>query len=274
MTYPERPRSTGPNPTRLFVIATVVVCMITVLYIAAPRGDGTWLAAAGPSAPSAPPAPPASTVEPIPAEAQVFRTRWGFVAAAPDERARPGARARTLAIYHRLRAFPGAPPRIPHGLTEEEYRTTRCLVCHERGGYATRFGAYAPVTPHPELTSCLQCHVPAAMSVGVALPGERSQLVCRQCHVDPDRKPPSLVSLNWVSLPWPTLGGSALPGSPPVIPHTLQFRGDCLACHAGPGAVRELRTRHPERGNCRQCHVTQEPTEPSSAPAGGTGVSP
>ena len=33
---------------------------------------------------------------------------------------------------------------MPHGLTEEEFRTTGCKVCHERGGYASRFGAYAP----------------------------------------------------------------------------------------------------------------------------------
>jgi cytochrome c-type protein NapB len=228
--------------------------MITALYIVAPR-EG-----AGPAA-----APsrtlPASPVDPIAAEANVFRTRWGFVAAAPDERPRHEARARTLAIYHRLRAYPGAPPRIPHGLTQEEYLTGRCLICHERGGYAPRFGAYAPVTPHPEFGACLQCHVPDAMAVGVPLPGESGQLVCKQCHVDPDKPPPSLASVNWVARPWPVLGGAAMPGSPPVIPHSLQLRGDCLACHSGPGAVRELRTPHPERINCRQCHVTQEPDE-------------
>lgn len=254
MTYPGRPPSAGPNPTRLFAIATAVVTMIMALYIVAPRESTAPVAA---DLPDSLPSP----AEPIAAEAQVFRAKWGFVAAAPDARTRPEARARTLAIYHRLRAYPGAPPRVPHGLTEEEYRTTRCNVCHERGGYATRFGAYAPVTPHPENTQCLQCHVPEAMSVGVLLPRMRGQMVCRQCHVDPDRKPPSLVSLDWVPAPWPTLGGAAMPGSPPVINHTLQLRGDCLACHAGPGAVRELRTPHPERGNCRQCHVPQELVE-------------
>ena len=28
-----------------------------------------------------------------------------------------------------------------------------------------------------------------------------------------------------------------------------------MACHGGPAAVEEIRTTHPERGNCRQCHV-------------------
>lgn len=254
MRDPGPPRPSGPDPTRLFAIATAVAFMIVALYIAAPRE---------PAAPPATDVPVARATpeEPIAAESQVFRAKWGFVAAAPDARARGQARERTLAIYHRLRAFPGAPPRVPHGLTEEEFRTNRCNVCHERGGYAARFGAYAPVTPHPEYAACLQCHVAEAMSVGVALPGQTGLPVCQQCHVDPDRPPPSLVSLTWVSRPWPALGGSAMPGSPPVIPHALQLRGDCLACHAGPGAVRELRTRHPERGNCRQCHATQEPGE-------------
>ena len=38
-------------------------------------------------------------------------------------------------------------------------------------------------------------------------------------------------------------------------PHDLFFRGNCLACHSGPSAVAEIRTAHPERADCRQCHV-------------------
>ncbi len=259
MTNPQGPTAMGPDPSRLVAIATAVAVMLMTLYIVAPRESAERAAELRPDT-------PASTEEPIAAESRVFRAKWGFVAAAPDEPVRRDARTRSLAFYRRLRAYPGAPPRVPHGLTEEEFRTTRCLVCHERGGYAARFGAYAPVTPHPEFANCLQCHVPEAMSVGVSLPGSPGQVVCRQCHVDPDRPPPSLVSLDWVPLAWPALSGAALPGGPPAIPHALQLRGDCLACHAGPGAVRELRTRHPERANCRQCHVEGEPDEPPVGP--------
>jgi cytochrome c-type protein NapB len=62
-------------------------------------------------------------------------------------------------------------------------------------------------------------------------------------------------STSWRPPAWPELGSSALNDSPPLIPHDLQMRGNCLACHAGPAAVAELRTTHPERANCRQCHV-------------------
>ena len=55
-------------------------------------------------------------------------------------------------------------------------------------------------------------------------------------------------------------------GSPPVIPHKLFMRENCLSCHAGPSAPKEIRMSHPERVNCRQCHVpgnTQEEFERS-----------
>src|SRR5262249_32598426 len=87
-----------------------------------------------------------------------------------------------------------------------------------------RFEAYTPVTPHPELTPCAGCHEQG--------------------------KPPA----SSAPVP-PRLHRAALPGSPPPIPHSLEMRENCRACHAGPGAVDELRTSHPERVSCRQCHV-------------------
>jgi nitrate reductase (cytochrome), electron transfer subunit len=193
---------------------------------------------------------------PIDAEASVFRIRAGDLAADPTGIRRDDAHPRTLATYRELRAFPGAPPRIPHGLTAEEFRTTRCNTCHERGGYVPRFRAYSPVTPHPELRDCLQCHVADAALVGLELPGPGSEAACRQCHV-PEAKPAAapFASLDWRPPAWPALSEPGRAGGPPAIPHGRQLRGNCLACHAGPGAAAEIRTTHPERANCRQCHV-------------------
>jgi cytochrome c-type protein NapB len=192
---------------------------------------------------------------PIPSEAYVFRRGSAEPGTSPVAQRLADALPRTLVGYRSRRAFPGAPPPIPHGLTVEEFRESRCNACHLRGGYAQRFGAYAPVTPHPEYSGCLQCHVPEAMKVGIDLPDEGRDVICRQCHVDPDMPPPSLVSLDWRSPSWPELGQRVMPASPPLIPHELQLREGCLACHAGPGAVREVRTDHPERVSCRQCHL-------------------
>ena len=49
------------------------------------------------------------------------------------------------------RAYPGAPPIVPH---DTEMRKGLCLTCHETGL------ANAPIVPHPTRNPlCLQCHV-------------------------------------------------------------------------------------------------------------------
>ena len=192
---------------------------------------------------------------PIASEADVFRISHDELGVLPAFRSVTSAHVRSLDMYQRLRAYPGAPPRVPHGLTDEEFSRSSCNVCHLRGGWVARFNTYAPVTPHPEFSSCLQCHVARDTLVGTPLPIPGESLTCRQCHVDPDADPEIFVDLDWRTVPWPETDMQAMPQSPHRIPHDLQTRGNCLACHSGPGAVVELRTDHPERVNCRQCHV-------------------
>jgi nitrate reductase (cytochrome), electron transfer subunit len=141
------------------------------------------------------------------------------------------AKGRSLEKFYARRAYPGAPPVIPHPLVDPaSFGGRTCLACHGEGGWVPKFDAFAPVTPHPELASCVQCHVPS----GEVAPFRRSTF-----------SPPAR----------PAIHRAALPGSPPPIPHGLSMRDNCLACHGGPAAVREVRTTHPERVNCRQCHV-------------------
>jgi cytochrome c-type protein NapB len=47
----------------------------------------------------------------------------------------------------------------------------------------------------------------------------------------------------------------AYAGAPAVMPHRVFMRESCLSCHSGPAAREEIRTSHPERTNCTQCHV-------------------
>ncbi len=133
--------------------------------------------------------------------------------------------------YHQRRAYPGAPPIIPHE-TEEAHSMggKDCLQCHENGGYVDKYKAYAPITPHKEYINCKQCHVPVN-SNGTFKPN------------------------TWVKPAAPEAKQQALLGSPPIIPHTLEMRNNCLACHAGPSAPIEIKVSHPERINCRQCHA-------------------
>jgi len=137
---------------------------------------------------------------------------------------------RTLEEYYALRQYHGSPPYIPHKVEDEKTALVTCLACHAKGGWTAELKKHTPLTPHPENLSCRQCHV----------------------KLTADKL---FVNNNWVSVPPPRLGRSYLPGSPPPVPHTLQLRGNCIACHVGPGAVVAIRVEHPSRGNCRQCHV-------------------
>ncbi len=136
-----------------------------------------------------------------------------------------------LRDYYKNRAYDGAPPLIPHPLLSEKgIGGKTCLQCHTSGGYVDRFKAFAPITPHPDLLNCNQCHVPKkTTNLFVASQFERSA---------PKR-----------------IGSGVLDGSPPPIPHDFQVRGSCLSCHGSPAAPKEIRVSHPERVNCLQCHA-------------------
>ncbi|WP_239763441.1 nitrate reductase cytochrome c-type subunit [Tenacibaculum finnmarkense] len=139
---------------------------------------------------------------------------------------------RTLETYYDNRAYHGAPPSIPHPTDENQnIGGNSCLKCHENGGFVSKFNAYTPVTPHPELVNCKQCHV-----------AQKSKKLFKNG--------------NFAKVHAPKVGNNnALITSPPAIPHQTQLRENCLACHAGPSAPKEIRVSHPERVNCRQCHV-------------------
>jgi cytochrome c-type protein NapB len=216
--------------------------------------------------------PPA---EPIPAEAQVFRTTPGMVAIEPGARRERSAHPRRLRAVRFLRAYPGAPPRIPHPLRADEFRTDACRTCHERGGYSARFQAYVPLTPHPERGICLQCHVGEDGVLGLEAPDANPDARCALCHGPAGGPVRAEASLTWSTTVWPTLPRTTVDQNPPPIRHDLQFRQNCLTCHAGPAATAEIRTKHPERADCRQCHLVPDPAASAfsrSAPEAAAGV--
>ena len=215
------------NRSRLFLIGLAVLLMAAVVVVV-----GQSLVADREPARVLPVAEATPT---LPSEAGMYARAARAVdyAAMPTE---PN-RKRTLAAFYARRASLGAPPVIPHPVEERDASGKTCLACHGDGGWAPRFEAYTPVTPHPELTSCRQCHVPLAGSES----GMRGS-----------------TSTGQITQP-PALRGGVMPGSPPPIPHGLEMRENCRACHAGPGAVDALRTTHPERVSCRQCHALGAP---------------
>ncbi|MBM3268804.1 MAG: hypothetical protein FJZ01_14280 [Candidatus Sericytochromatia bacterium] len=133
---------------------------------------------------------------------------------------------RDAATYQERRAFPGAPPFYAHDLGPDlDLDRETCLGCHESGADG------APVVPHPGLPDCRQCHV-AARTDGLFKP------------------------TDWVTPPRPPAVKAGRRTAPPAVPHAVdRLRERCVACHAGPTALAEIRTPHPERKNCLQCHL-------------------
>ena len=216
---------------------------------------------------------------PIAAEAEMFRTQPELLALAPATPRERSAHPRTRVTYRFLRAFPGAPPHIPHPLSADEFRTGTCKSCHERGGYSTRFNAYVPLTPHADRGVCLQCHVGDDAAMGVASPDADPSSRCVLCHGPAGGPPQRSAASTWATSVWPALPPVTAGESPPPIPHSVQFRERCVTCHSGPAAVAEIRTKHPERTNCRQCHLVPDPdagpfTRPVQTVALGAGSKP
>jgi len=146
------------------------------------------------------------------------------------------AAGRTLSQYYARRQFLGSPPEIPHP-DKVHGKKLECNMCHNDGGWTELLKRMTPVTPHPEQASCVQCHLwPVTDTLFKAI--------------------------DWQSLPPPRLGRSYLPGAPPPIPHDMQMRENCNACHVGPGTIAAIRMKHQWRGNCYQCHLPDRAVEP------------
>ncbi|MBX3247261.1 MAG: hypothetical protein KF901_08775 [Myxococcales bacterium] len=132
------------------------------------------------------------------------------------------------------RSYDGAPPRIPHPVTQRG--DLDCVGCHTNG--LVLEGRVAPMMSHDHLTSCTQCHV----GEEGPMPGAAQAL---------ESGPPW--QNTFAGLEAPTQGPRVWDGAPPVIPHTTHMRERCESCH---GVLADgLRTTHPWRQSCTQCHA-------------------
>lgn len=153
----------------------------------------------------------------------------------PDFTVPEADRERAREERAKRRAFDGAPPVVPHPIVQDA--SAACLACHGPGLVIK--DRVAPRISHDPYASCTQCHVP-------------------------NSGPP--VSTAWTPLADPLTrnlftagpgfgrGDRAWPEAPPTIPHPTAMRSDCLSCH-GPTGLFGLRTPHPDRQSCTQCHV-------------------
>lgn len=160
----------------------------------------------------------------------------GTTGVGPDPSARFAATAeeRESAVAERanLRAYDGAPPVIPHAVDQRS--VSSCMGCHGAGAKVGQLVARRP--SHGPLGSCTQCHTTIGSPVpGTELGGE-------------------IPGNTFEGLEAPTEGPRAWSIAPPQIPHTTWMRSECTSCHGSTGR-QAIRTSHPWRTSCTQCHT-------------------
>lgn len=144
-------------------------------------------------------------------------------------------RAQAISERAARRAFDGAPPVVPHPIVQDS--AASCLACHGPGLVIK--DKVASKMSHAPYASCTQCHVPAG---GPQIPNVGSELLA------------ALAENDFAGLASAQKGARAWAQAPPTIPHSTLMRTDCMSCH-GPQGLFGLRTPHPERQACLQCHV-------------------
>jgi len=136
------------------------------------------------------------------------------------------------------RAFDGAPPTVPHPI--DQRHAASCLACH---GQPTVIGAtLVAQISHPTYSQCLQCHAASGPGPGWTSPA----------------RPPALrlPDNDFTGAPAAAPIARAHPDAPPVIPHPLWMRENCMSCH-GAGGSSAIKPDHGGRQSCLQCHATQ-----------------
>lgn len=224
------PRQTGQGPLlrRVGFIGLTVLAMfqLVVMLRPGPATEDDFRSVATVEAPDA--------GKPIKAEAGAFRDLREGRLNVGEADASPHVLVPSRVTRSRRRAYDGAPPAVPHELAPDIERGQDCAPCHTFGGYNPGLRTYSPRSPHPELGNCMQCHVRPQTSG-------------------------TFVASDWVTPDPPAYGeGGTILGAPPAIPHTLVMREHCVSCHGGASAAPDIRTDHPERFNCRQCHAAIE----------------
>ncbi len=143
----------------------------------------------------------------------------------------------------RNRAYEGAPPTVPHPI--DQFSSAACLACHQDG---IKVGErVASRMSHQQLSNCTQCHVSSASYVSAEQTADLS---------------------TFVGIRRSGAGERASAGAPPIIPHHLWMRENCLPCH-GTLSRDGIRSTHHWLTNCQQCHAANSTRDPSMSLAAG-----
>jgi mono/diheme cytochrome c family protein len=148
----------------------------------------------------------------------------------------------------------GGPPAIPHTLEGHQ----DCVACHGLDGIKPFPADHAGRTSD----TCQACHKPAAASQGEATPTPEPLATA---------EPTATLQGEVTSTREAQATEEAAAEGPPTIPHTLEGRADCLACH-GLDGIKPFPADHAGRTSdtCQACHkpapVSQGEATPTSRP--------
>ena len=151
-----------------------------------------------------------------------------------------------LASRARNRAYAGAPPTVPHPV--KQTGDLACVACHTDGVQIR--GRTAPAMSHEYYTNCTQCHVPSNSPV----------------PVDPSITGTMTKENTFAGLAEPRGGDTAWFGAPPQTPHQTFMRSECTSCHGVLGKE-GMKSTHPWRQNCQQCHAPSAEIDQGMPPA-------
>lgn len=144
-------------------------------------------------------------------------------------------RKKALATRESRRAYDGAPPIVPHPITQRS--AGACMTCHgDTGEQPVIAGKIPPRMSHAYHASCTQCHV-SSQGNDIAQEGFGMR-----------------VKNTFIGRESSGLGSRAYPKAPPTIPHHTLMRENCASCH-GVGRANAITTSHPDRQSCTQCHA-------------------
>ncbi|MBI2854537.1 MAG: NapC/NirT family cytochrome c [Chloroflexi bacterium] len=180
-------------------------------------------------------------------------------------------------IAHDLRANPTNRPRMESCYVCHDQAKTSCSQCHSSGLPQTSDTSPIPWTEpvkqptstppavlHPieGRSSCLVCHQDGVAGAPKVLESHagRTNEVCTSCHQAGVAPRGSVTPLATTSIALPTTTKTTAPatGGPPNIPHPLDGRSACLACHeAGLMGAPKVPQLHVGRTNdiCTACHT-------------------
>jgi len=125
---------------------------------------------------------------------------------------------------------------VPHPIDQQQAES--CLACHGEPVLVDQ--KLVPQISHAAYSQCLQCH---AAGTGPS----------KHWTEAPGLFEAARVSSQFTGHQLDHGGTRSFDGAPAVIPHTTWMRENCMSCH-GPGGSSALRTSHPSRQRCVQCH--------------------